>query len=359
MRILFALSGFHRVDRGAETALLALAEELAATGDDVTVAGSGQPRPDTAYRFVHVPSRPREGFERWPKLPALRNEMAYEEASFAFHLRRADLGDDYDLTLTCGYPWTNWTLRRRYRQTPHVFVTENGHWPAVSAESEYRFFDCAGLVCTNPRYFAETKDQWNAALIPNGVPKGLFGPGKGIREELDLPTDRPIVLMVSAFMGTKRVLDGMRAVAKTNDAFLLVAGDGPLREEGDRLAAELLPGRYRRLTLPAHRMPKLYRSADVFLHMSKVESFGNVYVEAATTGLPVVAHDYELTRWIVGDEQFLCDTDSSAETAAAIERAIAAGPQEPSPRLERFTWRAIAKEYRSFFETIVSRPPRR
>ena len=354
MRILFALSGFHRVDRGAETALLALAEELAATGDEVLVVGSGQERPGTAYRFAHVPARSRERFEGWPKFPALRNEMAYEDATFAYNLRRAPLPDAFDLTVTCGFPWTNWALRHRYRNVPHVFVTENGHWPAVNDKSEYRYFDCDGLVCTNPQYLAETKDRWNAVLIPNGVPKGRFGPGEGIREELGIPTDKPIVLMVSAFMGTKRVLDGMRAVARTKDAFLLVAGDGPLREDGDRLAAEILPGRFRRLTLPAERMPELYRSADVFLHMSKVESFGNVYVEAATTGLPVVAHDYELTRWILGDEQFLCNTDDADATAAAIERAIEAGPQVPSPHLETFTWPSIAKDYRAFFQRIAS-----
>ena len=38
-------------------------------------------------------------------------------------------------------------------------------------------------------------------------------------------------------------------------------------------------------------MPGLYRSAEVLLHMSVDEPFGNIYVEALASGLPVVTHD--------------------------------------------------------------------
>jgi hypothetical protein len=49
MKLLFALPGFHRYDRGAEVALLSVARELARSGEDVTVAGSGGARPDVPY----------------------------------------------------------------------------------------------------------------------------------------------------------------------------------------------------------------------------------------------------------------------------------------------------------------------
>ena len=56
-------------------------------------------------------------------------------------------------------------------------------------------------------------------------------------------------------------------------------------------AAKLLPGRFTLLSLPAEKMPPVYRSADVFLHLSKEEAFGNVYLEAMACGLPIVARD--------------------------------------------------------------------
>lgn len=355
MRLLFALSGFHRYDRGAETALLSVAQELACTGDDVTVAGSGQPRSGSAYRFVHVPAVARERFERLPALPFFRNETQWEDASFAARLPFAVDLRDYDAALTCAYPYTNWALRRLGRK-PHpaqVFVTQNSDWPAYAYNSEYRFFNCDGLVCINPAFYERNQSRWKCVLIPNGIDLARFAPGHDARTRLGLPCDRPIVLMVSAFIDTKRVLEGIRAVAKVKDAMLVVAGDGPLRLEGDRLAARLLPDRYRRISLPADQMPDLYRSADAFLHLSKDESFGNVYLEAAATGLPVVAHDYALTQWILGDAPFLCDTDDENMLVGKLESALKAGSQPVSPSLSRFSWNRIADDYRAFLREIV------
>ena len=45
MRVLFALPGLHKYDRGAEIAFIAIARELAKAGDEVTLIGSGAPRP--------------------------------------------------------------------------------------------------------------------------------------------------------------------------------------------------------------------------------------------------------------------------------------------------------------------------
>jgi hypothetical protein len=79
MRVLFALPGLHRVQRGAEVAFEAVAHELALSGrDEVHLFGSGQPRADRAYRFHRVPALPREYFERMPTGPLLRSEYAYE-----------------------------------------------------------------------------------------------------------------------------------------------------------------------------------------------------------------------------------------------------------------------------------------
>ena len=53
----------------------------------------------------------------------------------------------------------------------------------------------------------------------------------------------------------------------------MIAGDGPERTHVAELAASLLPGRHRLLgSLPSDRMPACSR-ADVFLHMSRDESW--------------------------------------------------------------------------------------
>lgn len=359
MRLLFALPGFHRYDRGAEVALLAVAEACARAGDAVTVMGMGQPRPGTAYTFRHVPAIRRERFERLPTMPALRDDTAYEELSFAPGLLARFRPADYDATVTCAYPFTSWALRRpRWggRRPAQVFVTQNGDWPATSNASEYRWFGCDGLVCTNPDFYARTKDRWRAALIPNGVDLARFTPGAGERARFGLPADAPVVLMVSALIESKRVLEGIRAVARVPGAHLVVAGDGALREAAAALAAELLPGRFRRLTVAPADMPALYRSADALLHMSLLEPFGNVFIEAMACGRPIVGHDTPRLRWIVGEAEALTDTTDVDAVAAALARALRPDPAAQAARVDRadrFGWQRVAAEYRAFIAELI------
>ncbi len=358
MRLLFAIPGFHRYDRGAEVALLSVADELARMGDTVTVMGAGVPRNGTAYSFRSVPAVRRERFERFPYFPPLRSETAWEDATFVPGLLAAYSPADYDAVITCSFPFTHWALRRPSRPRPlQIFVTQNGDWPAFASNSEYRSFRCDGLICTNPDYFARNSSRWRCALVPNGVDLGHFQPGADERERFGLPMDKPIVLMVSAFIETKRVLDGIRAVSQLRDVFLVVAGDGPLRNEGEELAAKLLPGRFKRLSLAAGDMPALYRSADAFLHLSLLESFGNVFIEAWASGLPVVGHDSERLRWIFGDHgEFLCDTENETALVAQLEAALARGRSrkgQPSG-IERFSWANIAGQYREFIGALIA-----
>lgn len=355
MKLLFALPGFHQHERGAEVALLAVASELAKTGDNVTVAGSGPIRP-TSYSYRHVPAVQREFFERFPNFPPLRSETAWEDATFAFNLARRVSLTGYDATVTCSFPFTHWALRRSGQTGPaHIFVTQNGDWPAYSNSSEYRLFNCDGLVCTNPDYLARNESRWRTALVPNGVNLQRFGVSKRTPAQFGLPEDKPIILMVSAFIPTKRVLEGIRAVAALEDAFLVIAGDGPLREEAKALAQDLLPHRYARLSLTSDEMPGLYNAADVFLHMSLLESFGNVFLEAWACGLPIVAHDTDRLRWIVGDEHLLCNTERLDQVATELRRAIKRGRQPPSHKLQEFSWPAIAARYRNFIQAVVER----
>ena len=353
MKLLFALSGFHKYERGAEVALMSVAEAMAASGDDVTVMGSGEARPGTSYKFEHVRSLPREKFEKWPHFPPLRSETAWEDASFAGNLLRKYEPADYDAVVTCAFPFTHWALRRPAAKKPlQIFVTQNGDWPAFSNQSEYRAFSCDGLICTNPDYFERNHAKWRCAVVPNGVDLARFKPGSGDRERFGIPEGEKIVLMVSAFIESKRVLAGIKAVSQMPDVFLIVAGDGPLRDEAQALADTLMPGRFLRVSLAAKDMPTLYQSADVFLHLSLLESFGNVFLEAWASGLPIVAHDSDRLRWILGDYGNLCDTQNEQQLVHDLKAAVASTPPKTQSGIERFAWSNIAQEYRSFIKSL-------
>lgn len=359
MRILFALPGLHKYDRGAEIAFVSIARELARTDDIVTLIGSGAHRQDEPYHFLRAASISREHFEAFPSLPTLRNETAYEDATFALTLLRKYRPAEFDVTVTCNYPFTNWALRRHMLgrpRPPHIFVTQNGDWPAQTRNSEYRFFGCEGLVCTNPDFLERNKKRWRCALIPNGVDSKRFFPAPEKRDLFNLPPDRYVVLMVSALIPSKRVTDGIRAIAAVSEAHLVVAGDGPLRREVEELADKLLPNRFSRLSLPAAQMPDLYRSADALLHMSKEESFGNIFLEAMASGLPIVAHDSARLRWIVGNNGLLCDTENLSSVRECLIQArnrTKASATSYAQAARAFDWSEIAQKYRSFMLDVV------
>ena len=130
-------------------------------------------RPRPRRDLVSLPAREkrkRNHFERWPQLPGLRNEYCYEELTFLPELLLRFSPSSYDITVTCSYPFTSWALRRPTwpaRRPRHVFVTQNGDWPAYIRQSterqyEYRFFDCDGLVCINPDYYERNKEGGSA-----------------------------------------------------------------------------------------------------------------------------------------------------------------------------------------------------
>ncbi len=363
MRILFALPGLHRVHRGAEAAFEALAANLSALPDtDVTLIGAGTDSTDAPYHFLHAPLKDRERFRTWPSIPPFRSEYRYEECTFIPGLWKQYQPKEYDIAITCSYPFVQWALRmkgHRSQRPKQIFVTENGDWAARRTNAEYRLFDCDGLVCTNPEYYERHQKTWNCALIPNGIDTAIFRPGAETRAKFHLPPNVPIILMVSAMIPSKHPVEGIRAAARVPNAHLVIAGDGPLRPQCDQTGNELLGERYHPVSLPMADMPDLYRSADVLLHMSREEAFGNIYIEAAACGLPVVAHDYPTPRWILDDLGLFIDTSDEQLVAEKLLQAIASKPTRNAETAyqqiaQRFAWPVIADEYRRFFSDITT-----
>jgi glycosyltransferase involved in cell wall biosynthesis len=377
LRVAFVLSGLGRVQRGAEAAFLEVARCLAATpGVEVALFGSGTYALPPAARAEVVACTPRERFERWPCLPTLRGEGAYEELSYVWNLHRSGRyrPADHDVVVHCTFPWVNWYVRRAGRAGHRplaVYVTQNGDWPCQAVNREFRRFGCDGLVCTNPEYYERNRGRYPSVLIPNGVDPGRYVPrgeagssaaegddpaGPGASDEIG---GRPVVLIASAQIPSKDVVGGVEIASRVPNAFLLIAGDGPERDRVASAARELLPGRHRILgSVPRERMPSLFRRADAFLHVSRDEPSALVYLEAAASGLPMVVHDRDVTRWTLGPAAEYADTSDRDAAATALRRVL-----EPSRGaelgslarrrvLEGWSWDVLAARYLDFFRTL-------
>ncbi|MDF3128255.1 glycosyltransferase family 4 protein [Kiritimatiellaeota bacterium B1221] len=361
-KILFVLPGLHDVARGAEVAFEQIGAGLCEEGFEVTLMGTGPEIPGRPYHYIQGKKKNRTAFESYPKFPPLRSEYRWEELSFVPSILRKGLKKEFDITVTCSYPFVNWALRfgRRKKKPLHVYITENGDWAAHTSNREYRYFGCEGLVCTNPEYYERNHAQWPSVLIPNGVLTDQFTPGNSEKSRFGIPEDAPVVCMVSALIESKYPDLGIRAVAALDNVHLLLAGDGPMREPWDTLGKELLGDRYHRITVPMDQMPAVYRSGDLFMHLSREEAFGNIYIEAAACGKTVIAHDTPTTRWILGEHGVFLDTSHHDALVNTLKQQLQ-HPKSPGQQtraraelVDRFDWPVVCKQYAAFFRDLLT-----
>lgn len=192
------------------------------------------------------------------------------------------------------------------------------------------------------------------SIIPNGVSLDRFTPGSG----RDFGLRGTIVLCVASLKrgSYKRIELAIEAVSRLPQASLLLCGDGSDRAYFESLGNKVLGAeRFALCSVTYEQMPEIYRSADVFTLPSLAEPFGLSYIEAMATGLPVVAPDDSMRRYIVGDAGIFCDVTNVDDYAKAIELAIDSDwGDRPRQNASRFSWDAIAVRYRDLIlETIA------
>lgn len=328
-RIAMILPGLGRVRRGAETAYIEAAKALVHNhGVEVDLFG-GALLDIPGVKTHSIAHMSREKVPFVPGIPLARNSYQIEEASFILNLALSGLYRPslYDAVLHSGFPYTNWFLRcgRRPKTQALVYWAQNGDWACHTKSSEYRFFKCDGLVCINPEQRDRNQERWPTCLVPNGVDTNFFHPkADGSPEKPSAwPRAKKVIMMASALVPTKRVDLAIKAVAGLEDVALVVAGDGPLRQELALLGETLMPGRlFLAGSQSAETLKDWYASADLFLHTAREEPFGIVYLEAMASGLSIVHPEEATPKWIMGDAGKPVEVTDSALLEKTLKESL-------------------------------------
>jgi len=137
--------------------------------------------------------------------------------------------------------------------------------------------------------------------ISNGIDLRIFHPplpheaGVAIRKKYDLPLDVPLLLHVGRLDPDKyveRVLQAAARVLAGNDAHLMIVGDGVRKPSLMKLCESLAIAdrvHFTGFISTEQGLPEIYRIARLFVTASEIETQGLVLLEAAASGLPIVA----------------------------------------------------------------------
>ena len=147
--------------------------------------------------------------------------------------------------------------------------------------------------------------------VPNPIDTDLYKPKDKllIREKLNLPTDKKLLLFAAAKASDKRkgtdyLINASRLIAseiKDKIVFLIAGNEGA--EIADRLSSPSICMGY----IDSDKMPDIYNAADVYITPSLQENLPNTIMEAMSSGTPCVGFniggipemiDHKLTGYV-------------------------------------------------------------
>lgn len=191
-----------------------------------------------------------------------------------------------------------------------------------------------------------------------------------VRARLGLGPDELVVTMVSALRPEKAHEVALGTFATLRDRFprlrLLVVGDGPRRDEIERMAAEAGPG----VVMAGFQadVAGILSGTDVLLHPSHVDAFPTALLQAMDAAVPVVATAVGGIPEILGDGTGLLvppppDPERVATALvpllqdAELRRRIGASGRDDF--LRRFSAESWVRGTRAVYEQALERRPRR
>jgi glycosyltransferase involved in cell wall biosynthesis len=228
------------------------------------------------------------------------------------------------------------------------------------------FRRCDYLVCNAPdlvRYVTDgswSKDRVflipNFPAVPDGpkLDRGLFG----------TPDDAPLALALGRLHPNKGLDILIRAAKATPGLYVWIGGEGPEREALQRLGEELgLKDRVKFLGWRNDR-GSLFKTADFCVYPSREEPFGNVVVEAWSSGVPLLTTASTGPRWLVrdGKDALMTPVDDVDALAGGMKRLMGSPGLRASLAAEgrrrvqqEFSEPAIVARYIALFERVTGK----
>jgi glycosyltransferase-like protein len=365
-RLRVALLSYSTKPRGGVVHTLALAEALAAAGQDVTVWTLGRGGDSGFFRTVDP--RVRQQVVPFPEIPG--EAVGPRILRSIAVLREAFDGSGYDIVHAQDCISAN-AAGRCVRTVHHIdhFTT-----PELAACHERAITEPYAHLCVSAAVAAELHAGWGlrATVIPNGVDAARFAAAAG-RNPAAVAARRGwrarlgrYVLAVGGIeprKGSLELLDAYAILARQRPAVrLVIAGGETLFDYRDYRARWEQRARDLGVTpvvlgpVPEADLPSLVAAAAVFAFPSAREGFGLAAMEALAAGVPVIASDLPVLREVFGGAaRFAVDTQDFAGGLLGALRTRDPALRAAGSRLAAsYTWAAAAAQHLRFYQTLLA-----
>jgi 1,2-diacylglycerol 3-alpha-glucosyltransferase len=202
--------------------------------------------------------------------------------------------------------------------------------------------------------------------VPNGEPDRDESSRRELRRKLNLPIERSIVLSVGWISAKQKRMDYLvNEIAGLPQPRPYLVLLGAMDAESSVIVAlgrkTLGEENFTARSVSHDQVGDYYRAADLFALASLQEGFGRVFLEALIHGLPVIAHDHPVMRFVVGSEGTFGNLSGSGALAALIRETL--GKEDSDAEAirrresvrQRFSWNMLASEYRDMFLDCVEK----
>jgi glycosyltransferase involved in cell wall biosynthesis len=181
---------------------------------------------------------------------------------------------------------------------------------------------------------------------------------------LGLPCDRPILLSVAAINKTHKRMDYLiREVAQmpVPRPFLLMLGHQNAESaEIVNMGYQLLgQENFQTKTIPLAEIPKYYQVATIFVLASLSEGLPRVLLEAMSYGLPCLAHNYEISNFVLKDQGYFANFEVSGNLARLISQVLLQDDKDKKNQrhlytYKNFSWHKLRYAYMDMLALCVT-----
>ncbi len=330
LRVAIFTGNYHHIQDGVSLTLNRLVKYLEENNVPVIIFGPtvDEPALDHNGEFVPVPSMSMPGREEYrltTGFPDEAQQRLFEFGPTLVHLATPDLlgframrwAQQKHIQIVSSYH-THFTSYLKYY---NLEILELMGWKYV----EWFYSQCKHVYVPSPSMADELNEQGiteGIRIWARGVDTDQFSPDQRDeqwRSKCGFEENDVVVTFVSRLVWEKNLQTFVDVAKKLNGKIKpMIVGDGPAKKELE----QMMPNAYFTDFITGDKLTRAYASSDIFLFPSETETFGNVTLEAMSSGLPCVVADAPGSKSLVesGINGYLAPPRDTGELAKCVKK---------------------------------------